>query len=360
MLLYSILTIATCSFAYLVVTPRMNSEIKYRSRQQTLNRICIAAIFLLLFAVSALRDMVGADYRNYTLNFNAIYYNAYVVTEEGYNFFVKAIYFLVGSLNYYYIFAAFSFATVLGFMRAIRKQSDWYFLSFFLYMTLGLYFIAFSTMRYYLVLGFALLLMKDAIDGRYIKFAISVLILSMFHKSVLLIIPIYFFARLPWKRWQLAVLAVPAAGMFIFQDLFLKIFLRLYPSYISTEYIEQTSSNLIGIMRCVATIVLAMLFYKDAIKENKANKFYLRLNYFALLVYLFGSFIPLLSRICYYMTISQILLIPSILCHIQDKKIRKLFTVLTIAAGVAYFAIFLYRADSVALNILPYKTWLFK
>lgn len=368
MILYCALAVITCLFAYPVVSPGMlanstqsdENQFHFRqSRQQVLNGVCIAVLFLLLFAVSALREGVGIDYGTYVRNFNAVYYDAYVVTEAGYNFLVKAMYAIGGDGNYYLVFALFSFLTVAVFLRAIYKQSDWFAMSFFLYMTLGLYFIAFSTMRYYLVLGFAFLLMKDVCDKRFVKFIVSVLILFLFHKSVLIVIPIYLLARIPWKKWQLALITLFALSALVFEDFYMKILLTLYPTYHDTAYLEGGTSY-ISILRCVAVIVLALLYYKPAIKDNVENRFYLTLNYFALLLYTCGSFIPVISRIGYYMMISQVLLIPGILVKIPDKRQKRFFTAMVILACVLYFALFLHNCSDQSLRLLPYRTWFFE
>lgn len=367
MILYCGLVLVTCCFAYPIVTRYMwQTSVRTRlipysySKQQMLNGVCFAVLFLLLFAVSAFRYGVGIDYNQYRNNFDAIFYGDFVVTEMGYNALVKLVYWLAGSRNYKIIFAVFSFVTVTVFLRAMAKQSEKFFISFYLFMTLGLYFTSFNIMRYYFTLGFALLLMKDVNDKKYLKFLLLTLLLSLFHKSVLIIIPIYFLANLKWKRWQLAVLALLASTGLFFDELYMKLFVAIYSSYEGTEFLNDTGGSLIGIIRCVAVIALALIYYEDAIKDNPKNQFYLRLNYFALLLYVFFTFVPMLSRLGYYMTVSQILLIPSILVRIKSVKQRRFFTVATICFGIGYFVLFLMQADDPSIMLLPYETWLLK
>lgn len=354
MFFYIIVAVASCLLAYPVMTTK-SGIIQYGSRQQMVNHVCMGFLFLLLFVVSAFRDHVGADYNKYIINFNEVYYDAYVATEVGYNFIVKAIYKMAGSMNYYLIFAFFSFITIIVFLRAMYQQSEWFFLTFFMYMMLGMYYISFTTMRYYFVLGCALLLMQQVIKRKFIGFIVFTLILSLFHKSILVIIPVYLLAMIPWKKWHLIIIALFASTGLFLRDFYYNIILRLYPSYEDTPFLEAGTSY-VCILRCMAVLMLGLLYYKTAIKDNKTNRFYMTLNYFALLLYLFGSFIPVISRIGYYMMISQILLVPSIIMKIQDQRQKKMITALVFIAGVIYFGLFLRNAYDAGLGLLPYRS----
>ena len=150
--------------------------------------------------------------------------------------------------------------------------------------------------------------------------------------------------------------------MVLFQDLIMKIALELYPSYKDTIYLETESGlggNLMSVARCVAVLVFAVICYKETWKEDKENRFYFKLNFLAILMYLCGSFLPLVGRICYYLMTSHILFIPAILGSIKNEKKRKIFTVLVIMAGIIYFLLFLKTANQPGVRVLPYKSWLF-
>lgn len=353
MIFYIAIAVITCMLAYLVKKPQLAGV--HVARQEAVNKVSVAAIFVILFLVSALRDHVGNDYGKYIYNFNEVFYDAYVVTEMGYNFVVKAIYHMAGSMNYYLVFALFSFLTAWGFVRALYKESEWFFMSFFLYMMLGMYYISFSTMRYYFVLGFAIYVMQMMSRKKYIPACVATLVLSLFHKSILIVIPIYILATIKWKKWHLCVMAVLASTGLFLQDFYMTILLKLYPSYLNEEVLD-TGTSIVAVLRCVAVIGLAILYYKPAIKDNVQNRFYLTLNYFALLLYLFGGFIPELSRICYYMMLSQLFLIPNIIMKIPDVKAKRLITGLVIVSCVGYFLMFLLNADKPGIMVLPYRT----
>ena len=365
MIFYSCIALITILLGLLV---RRNAEMGQKTnticcffaqKQKTVDGIALTGIFLILFLVAAFRDYVGADYQVYVKNAHDYMHGAYVVTEPGYNFLVKAIYILFDSEPYYLIFGLFAFGTPFLFLWSFYHDSDWFFLSFLMFMLTGMYFISFSSVRYYFALGGALIAMHFLLKKKYLLFIVTTLFFALFHKSILLILPVYFLATLPWKRWMLVVLALAASTGLFFGEFYYSLLLKLYPSYQKAYQIQlETGTSIISVLRCVAVIGLCLIFYRQAIRDDAKNRFYLMLNYFALLLYLFGGFIPYLSRVGYYMLVSQLFLVPSVLCKIANGKWQKILSGLVIIACVIYFAMFLLKADSSGIELLPYRSFL--
>lgn len=365
--LYAVITATTIALACLVkkqpqtIAPQLHRT-RELTRRQGLNTLSLLAIFTILFLLSALRMEVGNDYETYVDTFHEIYVGGYVVTEPLFNVVVKIICELSGGENYLLVFAVFAFVTIWLFLKVMYEQTDDFPLVFFLFMTLGIYFRTFNTVRYYFVLAITLFSFRYIFRKEYGKFILLIVLAAFFHKSVLVVIPIYFIANMKWKKWYVAVLSIGAAGMLLFQDLIMKIALELYPSYKDTIYLETETGlagNLMSILRCVAVLVLALLCIKESWMEDEKNQFYIKLNFLAVLLYLCGSFLPLVGRIGYYLITSQILLIPAILGSIKDEKKKKILKTIVIIACVIYFAMFLKSANQPGVRVLPYKSWLF-
>lgn len=335
------------------------------TRQQLMNKVCLWAIFIILFALSACRLNVGNDYAKYVEFMHLVNCDSYVPTEIGFNLLVKLIYGLSGFENFLLVFAVYSFVTVLLFLLALYEQSDEFALSFFLFMTLGYYFQTFSTVRYYLALAIALYSMKFVLRRQWGRFLILVLLGATFHKSLLVVIPLYFLASLRWKKWQLALAALFCTTFLFMQDFYLKVVVFLYPTYEDTEYLEGGTSY-INILRCAAVLAFAGIAYlmerrgkAGTLAEDARFWFYLYLNLGALVLYTLCSFLPIISRIGYYLTMSQILFLPMLLARVKDEKWRRLFRAGILLAAVLYFAMYLRRAANDGVLVLPYKTFLF-
>lgn len=328
------------------------------SRQQVLNGLCLVSVFLVLFALSACRLNVGNDYAKYVEFMHLVNCNAYVPTECGFNFIVKLIYGISGFENYLLVFAFFAFFTVLLFLGAIYRQADSFGFSFFLFMAFGYYFQSFNTVRYYLALALALCAIPYVLRREWLKFILLALLGATLHKSVLVVIPLYLLASINWKKWQLGIMALFCTTFFFLQDFYLKVVVFLYPTYEDTEYLEGGTS-LVNIVRCLAVLVLALICYKKTVTGNRRNRFYFYCNLGALVMYVCCSFLPVISRIGYYLTITHIFFIPALIGGIEDKKWKKLLTGCTVAAGILYFTLFMMRAGEAGLRILPYETFMF-
>ena len=366
MILYGMVAVITIALAYLVknqpqFVQRKNHKNEF-TRRQGLNTLCLLAIFSVLFLLSALRMEVGNDYETYVDTIHEIYVGGYVVTEPLFNGVVKLLCELSGGENYLLVFGFFGFVTIWIFLKVLYEQAEEFGMAFFLFMTLGIYFRTFNTVRYYFVLALTLYSFRYVLRKEYVKFILLIIMAAFFHKSVLVVIPIYFIANLKWKKWFAALLAAGAFGMLLCQDFIMKIALELYPSYKDTIFLETEtglSGNLMSVLRCVVVFVFAVICYKESIENSIENQFYFKLNFLAILLYLCGSFLPLVGRIGYYLMTSHILFVPGILKGIRDEKKKRILTGLVIAAGIIYFLLFLRSANQPGVRVLPYKSWLF-
>ena len=367
MILYITVAAATVLLASMVDNRPATQPYRV-TRQQMCNRVCLLTVFLILFSLSACRLNVGNDYAKYVEFMHLINCDAYVPTEIGFNLLVKLIYGLSGFENYLLVFAVYAFVTILFFLLAMYEQSDDFPLTFFLFMSLGYYFQTFSTVRYYLALAIALYSMKFVLRRQWGRFVILVLLGSTFHKSLLVVIPLYILASLPWKKWQIAIGALFCTTFLFCQDFYLKLVVLLYPTYEDTEYLEGGTSY-INILRCLAVLVFAGLVvymqrhdgreHSADAEDDRRFRFYFYLNLGALVLYVFCSFLPIISRIGYYLTVSHILFLPMLLRRVENERWRKLFRLGIIMAAILYFAIYMSRADNDGTLILPYKTFFF-
>lgn len=360
MLLYVILTIVTTAFAYFVKRSGENFTTgQMLTRRSMRNGILLCGIFLMLFFVSAFRFRVGNDYSRYEEFFRLMMIEGSdgVPTEIGFNLLAKGIQYLFGTNVNLFIFAVFAALTIGLFLKGIYQLSVEFCFSFFLFMTFGYYFNSMNTVRYYLALALAVVSMKYVLKKEYGKFVLVVLLAASFHKSVLLVIPVYILAGFAWKRWQMIFVAAAGIGGFLFQDILLKLIILVYPTYADTIYLEGGTS-FVNILRCAAIFAAGMILYRKTIENHPMNRFFFQLNYLALILYLCGGFIPEVSRIGYYMNVGQLFLLPGMVAALPEEE-RKVWKVFICLAAEAYFAAYLVKAYDPLIKLLPYKTWIF-
>lgn len=344
------------------------------TKQYLYNRIALFFIFLALFLVSAMRINVGNDYGTYVefMHRVASGFTHYVPTEPGFNFLAWATHALYGGRYYLIVFAVFAAGTVLCFLKGIWDMSDDFALSFALFMLLGYYFQSISTVRYYLALGMAFYGIRYVLRADYVRFVLLVIAGALFHRSMLVVLVLYPLAKLQWRKWMYAVFAAACISCLFLQEAYLAILLRLYPSYEDTAYLEGGTS-LINIARCAFMLLAAIILYRKRLLEcerardgaQAVLRFYCHANLMALALYTFGSFLPIVSRIAYYLSVTQILMIPFLIERIGEsgigdaKRLKRIARIAVLVVSLGYFAIYMRRAGNDGVRILPYQSFLF-
>jgi hypothetical protein len=201
---------------------------------------------------------------------------------------------------------------------------------------------------------------------KYGRFVLLICTMAFFHKSVLVVIPVYLLAAYVTRKWHYIALVLMGGFFLLGKDIVMKIALILYPSYKNTSYISESTGvisgwigNASGIGRCILVLGLCLWFYKNAIKNNVANKLYFNLNIFAIMLYIFGVYLPLLSRFTYYLMVPHILLVPNVIESIENAKTKKKVIACVIVIGLLYFVLFMKGAYDAGLRVLPYQSWIF-
>ena len=355
MWLYVLLTVVVVLLGMMV---NSNYRGQVHTRGQMLNRVILVAVFLLLFAVSACRIAVGNDYWVYRYQFLLIAQERHVSYEIGFQLVVYLMQLIFGYDNYLPIFALFSFVTVYFFVKAMYDQTDWFAYTVFLLMTGGYYFMSFDNVRYYFVLAVAMYAMKFALQKKYWKFLFWICFAACFHKTVLIVIPIYLVAQIVWSKKNVWLIPAVAVVLLFGKEILQFVIFKFYPFYEGSAF-DTTNVSYANIAKCGAVLIFCLLYFKPIISKNKHLYFYFNLNLGALLLYCFATYIPELSRICYYMLVGQIFLIPGVIVRIEKKWQRVLWSVLIGIAFVGYFYIFLKRSYATEIRLLPYLNWIF-
>ena len=332
------------------------------SRKGARNQVAEFAIYALLTGVSACRIAVGNDYWVYRDNFKLIAQDRHVSSESGFNFIVRCMVELFGYDNYLPIFALFSIVTVFFFVAALHYMGEHYAFSLFLLLTGGYYFHSLNSVRYYLALAIALFSMKYVLSGQYEKFVLLIVAGALFHKSVLLVIPVYlaarFLASVKLKVWHYVVGVLFLLSLVFGQEFYRTIIFKFYPYYEGSVF-DNGQISYVNIGKCLATLVLSLICYRKILKDSLVYKFYFYLNLFGLVAYCCGSFIPEVSRVGYYMIISQVFLLPGLVKNMEKGWFRTLCTIGVIGAFSLYFVMLLRDMYAVDVRLLPYLNWIF-
>ncbi len=370
MLMYIFLTAVCVALAFFVNTSyrrELNTlygkplETALPTRQETINRCMLAGIFIVLFLLSAMRYGIGNDYWTYRQQFiNIDHADTAVSSEIGFVLFVRLMQFIFGAERFIPIFAVIAFFTCLFFVKGLFDTSDMFVMSFFLFMANGFYFMSFSNIRYYFALSLVIFSMKYLFGRKFVKFCLIILFASLFHMTALLVIPAYFIAfYLKWSKKTVWLIPV-AAAVLVFAKIPIRwLLFKFYPYYEGDAILDVTNLSFMNIAKCAVILIFCLVFYKKSLKGNEKAEMFFNLNLFALLLYTCATYVPELSRVCYYLIIGQVFLIPIILKNIASKKLRIILTCGVCAAYSGYFLLFLKQGYDPVIQILPYFSWVF-
>lgn len=367
MILYLLVTALTVFMAYFVnsaCTGKLHivSGGAAGSRQGTLNAVLLAGIFAVLFALSALRIGIGNDYWTYRYHFLHIVSggDTQVAYEIGFKALVIALQSLFGYDNYRIVFAAMAFLTCFFFLKGLSASADWFAMSFFLFMASGFYFMSFSNVRYYFAMAVCAWAMKYVFEKNLVGFVLWIAFAALFHKSVLLVIPVYLVAYyLKWSRRTVWLIPAACLSLSLGKPVVRKLMFVFYPYYEGDMILDVETVSYANIAKCLAVLVFSLIYYKKGVKGNSRAETLFNLNLFALIIYTFGYYILETSRICNYMMLGHVFLIPLVLRSITDKRQRTFFLVSVISAYTMYLVIFLVKSRESTVMLLPYMTWLF-
>ncbi len=173
-------------------------------------------------------------------------------------------------LGFNWQFFLASVAAISGFCiyKGISKYSDDVALSYYLFIT-GLYYTwFFNGMRQFLVAAILFANLKLIVEKKLWKLLLLVLLLYFIHKTVWIIIPIYFIANM--KNWSYGIYACILATMavvILFPNQFTALLDDSFSEYnVAEEFAKDDGVNVLRFLVSMVTPILAFI-YKDKIAE---------------------------------------------------------------------------------------------
>lgn len=236
-------------------------------------------------------------------------------------------------------------------MVVIRKYSCDFFFSSFLFMTLLTYTWMMNGMRQFICVAILFVCCDWIKDGKFIRFIIAVLLMSTFHMTALMMIPIYFVARSkPWDK---------RIGLFIIGIIFICIFAEPFFGGVDSalentayagamsQFEEDDGVNPLRVLFFAIPPTLAF-WKKNELKcdyeKNTMLNICVNMSLITAALYLVGMFTSgiLVGRLPIYTEVYDLILIPYLLHRCFDKDTRKTITIVYGIALIAFFYLQMY------------------
>ena len=309
---------------------------------------------ILLFILAAFRVNVGYDYAEYV---------SIIQSPEALQRFEIGVKGLVYFLNFLgftdpqYFFIVTSLFIVFFTCIAFRVLSDSWVISLCLFVFLGAYFNGLNVVRQYMAVPFFLLALHYLSNKEYVRTLFFLLICSLFHISILMIIPWMCLAMLPLKKYMyfaciLFSLVLTCYDMTSILQSISVLLPERYQFYLQSAF--ASGRSLLGVVKVVFPIILMVMFLvmNDLRDCGLKERIFLNLLLFSICLGLLFPGNMLVLRISWYFDIAPVILIPIVFKQLKAARNKAYFAVFVSEYCLCYFILYyLVRNNS---SIFPY------
>jgi hypothetical protein len=321
-----------------------------------------AITYFILTLFAGLRNIsVGTDTSNYVFNFTRLGYRADVIESQSFieNLKDEPGYYLLQVLannissDYWSVLLLIAAVFCVFVLYSINRYSKNRVLSLFVFITLGYYTFCFNAARQAIALSIYLMALPYLINKKFIKYAIIVCIAALFHKTILIAIPLYFIFTMKYSAKSVSlVLIVSFATAFMLPKL-LTSAMEMESRY--TLYAEGHATG--GYLLTIFYTLLAIFFICMRAKVPQENRMfydvYLQMlicgSAIYLVVSLTSSYVEL-TRFAAYFQIAAIFL----WAEIYNKK-NKFISSSIMPIIYILFGLYFYIYITTMANLCPYR-----
>lgn len=287
-----------------------------------------AALLMVSFAVlgtlSAFRYDIGIDY-------SYIYAPAYERVladpvgfgfsdtrfEPGFALLEKAIALLFE--NYQMLFIVTGYLTIGLFMLCYRRQSPHAVVSILLFLMLSEYYCSMNFIRQTLAGVIALLGLPFLKQRRFLPFLSTVLLAAAFHKSALILIPVFFLCMVPFNQYVLAGYCIVTALVYFNTESIMAFVTRFwYQGYSARSIHFQVGFEWPFTIAMLVEFLIVLLGAKRIRTGDPGNNVYLHYAFLAFFFTLMGTRHSILDRLSLYFELAFPLSIP--LVYLQFRR----------------------------------------
>ena len=343
-------------FCFLVIV-LLFAYLTFRGKEQ--NPVAFMFLYAVMALFAALRSLlVGTDSASYARSFqNSV--GEQLQFESGLDALTSEPAFayleiILGNISSEYFILFLGIAVIFTFfvLHSISRNSVAPVLSLFVFITLGYYTFVFNAARQAIAMAIYMTSIPSLLQRKFWRYVVIVLISALFHKTIIIAIPLYFIFTM---RYSFKSLVIVLAGSLLVS--------YLLPSFLSSAatledryalYLEGSASR--GYFLTFFYVILSVFFIlqrnfmkKDAL--GSYDVFLLMLisgSVIYLVVSLTGSYVEL-TRFAAYFQIASIFLW-SMLAKERRTPLSKEVYILAIIGHLVYFTIYLSRMA----NLVPY------
>lgn len=313
---------------------------------------------ILLWAILALRDVsVGSDTINYYSRYVAIQKPEFSLLsvagqEWGYDM-LQYLCWSVG-MSWQVYLAVVSAIIILPVTIFFHKYSTDVWASYFLYITIGLFAINMSAIRQSLAVAMVVMAMVAMFEKKYVRFAIFLLIGSLFHFSALFTLLLLFvpFFKYKSKRQLVLLLIIPILARVISNFFFVSIDILMPERYLDSYLGDQVINPLLeAIWISTLLFILYSFLINGNIQSIDFQFYFIIVLYVASIELSYGVYLA--GRLALYFEIAVMVAIPCAIAKFHNRTTRNILSRVIYFLCLAFMIVSSFGSDT--LVIFNYK-----
>lgn len=347
------------------------------------NLIFIFLSFGQLYLLTTFRLGIGYDYNMYAQAFidlqtqdfwNFTYYD----WEYGFILLTKLLGMILPSYTSYY--AIIALITLIPVAIFIYQNTEKVWLGTFMYINFFLFFMQMNFIRQAIAVSITLFAWQFIRKKKFFKFTLVILIASLFHTTVLVMIPFYFITKLRptgkqviFYGYALTVFYFSSMGII---NLVTKVF---HQEYNNTQFILEGISLIYTVVPIII-LIFTMINAEKILKINPDNRYVISMVFAGTFFMIIMARHSILERFSYYFFIYIALLVPELISSVEKygfgrvknhailpdetpiedvKRFKSQSRVLTTVIFVLSYALFTFGMYESAHGVIPYTSWVF-
>lgn len=308
-----------------------------------------ASVVLLTLFAGLRNSSVGTDTNNYLYYF--INRSEAIFDQKNYEIGFLLLQNIAGiiSENYWSLLTLIAVFCVTAYTFLIIKQSTNVSLSFFLYITLGSYLFFFNGARQGIAASILAIGLFFLIKRKLLWFVFWVFIASLFHRTVLIMLPFYYILTLKYSAFRMVMFSVISFIGLTFTSFFVTFFDES-SSVRYSAYINRGANGGFLLAFFFSTLSLVLIYLRNRIPKEilKMYDVYLNLCVFNSIIYLvvilIGADVNFL-RFSQYFLAGYVLIWPIIFKYTSLGK-DKVFKFLFFMAHLVFYTVYLSKMSS--------------
>ncbi|MGN0665904.1 MAG: EpsG family protein [Huintestinicola sp.] len=293
-----------------------------RKPSKTKRIIYIAIVFGMMFLMSIFRIDIGSDYNHYKIFFYWLVDGQGTMStlleqsvEPGYVLLMKLVSMI--SPHYFTLNLVTSAAILIPTAITIYRYSEKPWLSAWLYLAITFFYNSMNFTRQSLSVAIIFCGYRFFKEKKHIAVVLTIIAASLFHKSALVLLPVYFLSLIKLNVLWLVILSAAGTGVFIFSEQIIRLvttyILPGYSKYVDTIFITTGLSSVYLIIPTIIMLLTLTAYFLGWKDESPENSMLASMSFYGFFIWLFVVKHFIIERFSLPVYVFSLISVPSVM-----------------------------------------------